>query len=211
MSPRRARAVRERPGDPATALRAHLLETTERLLSTRSPATLRSREIARAADVSDGVLYNHFTDKTELVLAATVHRFATALDRFRSSIPEPGSETVEANLGRIAHAALDLHLETLPIAAGLLSDPKLLGRFGLEIHREHVGAVDVVLSVERYLAAEQELGRVGAVDTRAAADLLVGAVALRALTTALGVSREDVASSLPGLAATLAAGVEPRP
>jgi AcrR family transcriptional regulator len=211
MSPRHARAVREHAGDPATALRAHLLDTTERLLATRAPSTLRTREIARAADVSDGVLYNHFADKEELVLAATVRRFATLLDRFRSSLPEPGSDTLESNLARIARAALDLHLETLPIAAGLLSDRALLGRFGLEIHREHVGAADIVESIGRYLAAEQALGRVGDVDTRAAADLLVGAVAVRALTTALGAAPEDVLESLPDLAATLANGVEPRP
>jgi hypothetical protein len=145
------------------------------------------------------------------VLAAAVRRFAHALDRFRSALPEPGAGTLEANLLRIAQATLDLHLETLPVATGLLSDPSLLARFGLEIHREQVGAADIVASVERYLAAERELGRVADVDTRAAADLLVGAVAVRALTITLGATREHVSASLPGLAATLARGTEPRP
>jgi hypothetical protein len=145
------------------------------------------------------------------VLAAAVRRFAHALDRFRDALPEPGSGALEANLLQIARAALDLHLETLPVAAGLLSDPSLLSRFGLEIHREHVGAAEIAASVDRYLAAERELGRVADVDTRAAADLLIGAVAVRAFTIALGAPREHVAASLPGLAATLARGTEPRP
>lgn len=206
MSPRTAEAVRELEGDHATLLRAHLLATTERLLAERSPARLTTRGIARAAGVSDGVLYNHFPDKDALLLAAMTQRFSTLLRRFRASVPEPGSGTVAGNLARIANASLELHLELLPVLGALLSDEALLRRFLHGIHREDVGAAEIVEAIERYLAAELELGRVRVVDTRAAADLLVGAVAVRALTTALG-----AAANLGGVVETLLAGLEPRP
>jgi AcrR family transcriptional regulator len=208
MSPRRAQAVRDH-ADPASALRALLLDTTALLLADRPPTALTTREIARTANVSDGVLYNYFADKDELVLQAMVQRFAALLERFRSLLPEPGSAPPEANLLAIARAALELHLDSLPILAGLASDPDLVRRFVHEIHREHVGAADISAAVERYLSAERDLGRIGDVDTRAAADLLVGAVAVRAFTTSLGASRREVTESLPHVVGALLRGLEP--
>jgi AcrR family transcriptional regulator len=211
VSPRRAHAVREHPDDPATALRSHLIEVTEALLAERPPTALKTREIARAAGVSDGVLYNYFADKDELVLAGMTRRFSSLLDRFRSSIPEPGSGTVAENLTTIARAGLELHLETLPIVAGVLADGELLRRFVHEIHRAPVGAVEIVLSIERYLETERAGGRVGDVDSRAAADLLMGAVAVKAFTTLLGVGRSEAVAGLDAVVATLVAGLGPRP
>jgi AcrR family transcriptional regulator len=209
MSPRRAQAIRGQ-SDPETALRAHLLDTTALLLAEQVPAALTTRVIARRAGVSDGVLYNYFADKDDLVLRAMVRRFAALLERYLASLPEPGSATLEANLLEIARAALELHLESLPILAGLASDTRLVARFADEIHREHVGAAEITAAVARYLAAEQELGRIVDVDTESAADLLVGAVALRAFTTSLGASRRDVTASLPEVVGALLRGLERR-
>lgn len=209
MSPRRAQAVRGE-ADPAAALRAHLLDTTAGLLAERPPAALTTRVIARRAGVSDGVLYNYFADKDDLVLQAIVRRFAVLLERYLASLPEPGSAPLESNLLEIARAALELHLESLPIVAGLASDAGLVTRFAHEIHREHVGAAEITAAVARYLAAEQELGRIADADPESAADLLVGAVAVRAFTTSLGASRREVAESLPEVVGTLVRGLERR-
>jgi AcrR family transcriptional regulator len=204
--PRTAEAVRGLEGDHATLLREHLVETTERLLEAVKPASLTTRRIARAARVSDGVLYNHFADKDALVLAAMTRRFSASLERFRASVPEAGSNSVPENLDRIAEAALELHLALVPIVGALLSDETLLRRFLLEIHREEVGAAEIAEAVDRYLMAERALGRVADVDTTAAADLLVGGVAVRAFAAALGAS-----ASRDGLVATLVAGLGHRP
>jgi AcrR family transcriptional regulator len=209
MSPRRAQAVAGHE-DPAAALREHLLATTARLLADRPPAGLTTREIARAAGVSDGVLYNYFADKDALVLEAMVRRFARLLEDFLSSLPDPGSGLLETNLEEIARAALALHLESLPILGGLVSDADLFRRFMQAIHREEVGGAEITAAVARYLAGEQDLGRMRRVDARAAADLLVGAVAVRAFTTSLGALQRDVLESVPGVVAALVQGLEPR-
>jgi AcrR family transcriptional regulator len=208
---RRAHAVRDHAGDPAAALHAHLLDTADGLLADSSPTALTTRGIARAAGVSDGVLYNHFADKDELVLAATVRRFARRLEAFLAAVPEAGSGTVPENLERIAEETLELHRDMLPILVGLLADPELLGRFLHEIHREHIGAAEIVGTIARYLAAERESGRVGAVDAKAAADLLVGAVAVATLTTLLGATPADAADRSRATVAALLRGLEPRP
>src|SRR4051812_14070250 len=124
MSPRRAKAVSDRAeDDPAAALRALLIDAAERLLAERQVAAITTRDIARAAGVSDGVLYNYFADKNELLLAALVQRYGRVAARFDVDLPTPGSATVEANLAAYARAALDLITEILPVAAGLISDP----------------------------------------------------------------------------------------
>src|SRR5215470_10990723 len=140
MSPRWAKATRGRVGDdPATVLREHLIDAAEKLLVSKQVGTITTREIARAAGVSDGVLYNHFADKHELILAALMRRYAQALNHFGTGLPEPGSATVEANLITYAEAALDLVAQALPMVAGLISEPVLLQRFIAEIHREPFG------------------------------------------------------------------------
>jgi len=202
--PRRAAAVAG-GGD----LREHLLATTERLLAEQPAPRLTTRELARAAGVSDGVLYNYFADKDELVLAALVRRFAGLVERFQADLPEPGTSTLEQNLRTFAEASLELHLDALPLVTRLLAEPALLRRFMIEIHREPLGGKQLVGPVTAYLEAEGAAGRIGDVDPEAAADLLVGAIVMRAFTTLLGPTRSDVAERLPALVATLVRGLAP--
>jgi len=204
--PRRAAAVAE-GGD----LREHLLAATERLLAEGPPQTLTTRAIARAAGVSDGVLYNYFADREDLVLAALVRRFAGLVERFHAALPEPGTRPLEESLRAVAEAALEIHVDAAPIVAGLVAEPALLRRFMIEIHREPLGGPQLVGPVAAFLDAERSAGRVAAVDTAAAADLLVGAIVMRALTTLLGVPRDEVAERLPALVDALVRGLAPRP
>ncbi len=204
--PRRAAAVAE-GGD----LREHLLAATERLLVESGPQTLTTRAIARAARVSDGVLYNYFADREELVLAALVRRFARLVERFQMGLPQPGVEALEESLRSLAEASLEIHVVAAPLVASVLSEPALLRRFLLEIHREPLGGPQLVGPVSAYLEAERAAGRVAEVDVEAAADLLVGAIVMRAFTTLLGARRSEIAERLPMLVDVLVRGLAPRP
>ncbi|RYV49554.1 TetR/AcrR family transcriptional regulator [Pengzhenrongella frigida] len=175
MSPRPAKAVRGRVGDdPAAALRTHLIEVAVALLGERPLAAITTREIARAAGVSDGVLYNYFTDKNELLLLALVRRFHPIVARSDTGLPQPGTGTVEANLCQYAEAALTLMVDAVPMASGLISDPVLFHRFLAAIHTEPIAAT--TMPVTGYLRGEQELGRIGDADIMAITTLLVGAM-----------------------------------
>ena len=80
MSPRRAAALRG-AGDGQN-LREHLIAAAERLISSRGSAALTVREIAREAAVADGVLYNYFDGKEDLLanaLAAHVRTIEAGL------------------------------------------------------------------------------------------------------------------------------------
>ena len=211
MSPRWAKATRGRVGDdPAIALREHLIDAAEKLLTSKQVGAITTREIARAAGVSDGVLYNHFADKHELMLAALMRRYAQSLSHFGTGLPEPGTATVEANLIAYAEAALDLVAQALPMVAGLISDPVLLHRFIAEIHREPYGPDRLRQPIADYLTGEQHLGRLGEFPTEAALSLMIGPTLMLGFTELVGgAPRETVVAAIPDIVHTLLRGLEP--
>ncbi|RSN26025.1 TetR/AcrR family transcriptional regulator [Amycolatopsis sp. WAC 01416] len=166
MSPRKAAALRHT--EDGRSLREHLIATAATLISANGTAELTVRAIARAAGVADGVLYNHFSDKEELLanaLAEHVRRVEAGL----GELPAPGSGTVEANLRAQLSYGLALHKEILPAFAGLLARPTVLARYG-ELGE---GAETWRDRLAEYLCAEKELGRLDG-DVEAAAAMLVG-------------------------------------
>jgi AcrR family transcriptional regulator len=211
MSPRPAKAVRGRLGnDPATALRDLLIDTAERLVEQKQASTITTREIARAAGVSDGVLYNYFADKNELIITALVRRHTDTLSRYDVAVPAPGSGSVEENLAGCMVAAIDLVASTLPMASTLLSEPALLHRFFTEVHTHPLGPHRMVGPVAEYLSAEQAAGRLGSFDIDAAAALLLGSAMMLGFTIVMGgAPREQVVAQVPGIVATLLRGVGP--
>jgi len=205
--------VRGRVGDdPATALREHLIATAEKLLGERQVAAITTRDISRSAGVSDGVLYNYFATKHELLVAALVRRYAGSVTRFDADLPAPGTGTVEENLIVYAQAAVDLVTETLPTAAGLMSEPALLHRFIEEIHRQPFGPHRLRQPIADYLAAEQRLGRLGAFDIEAAMSLIMGpAIMLGFAAHVSGASLDELANQIPGIVRTLLTGIQVQP
>src|SRR6266508_161567 len=177
MSPRRAHAVLGRAGhDPGAALREHLIDTAEKLLAERQVSSITTRDIARTAGVSDGVLYNYFADKHELVVAA-----------------------------------LDLVAETLPVAAGLMSEPALLHRFIAAIHQEPFGPHRMRQPIADYLAGEKRLGRLRDVDVDAALALVMGPAIMLGFTELMsGTPRAELTEEFHRIVHTLLAGLLPR-
>jgi AcrR family transcriptional regulator len=213
MSPRRAKAVVGRVGDdPATALREHLIDHAELLLAQRPAATVTTRDIARAAGVSDGVLYNYFADKHELIVAALLRRFAELMARFATDLPKAGTGTVEANLTNFALAALDLFANALPVAGGVISDPVLLHRLMHAIHSQPFGPHLFRQPIVDYLIAEQALGRLGPFDPEAAASLLIGPTLMLGFAHVIPDSPADhTPAAIPAIVQTLLRGLSGGP
>jgi AcrR family transcriptional regulator len=203
--------VRGRAGDdPATALRDHLIDTAERLVAERVVTTITTRDIARAAGVSDGVLYNYFADKHDLLLAAMVRRYARVIEAFQGDQPEAGTGTVAENLVRYGRSMLELMTQALPVAAGLIHEPELLHAFIAAIHTERYGPHQVQRPILDYLAAEQRLGRVGPIQPEAAFAMLFGSAMMLAFAILIGgPNREYVEHDLPSVVETMMRGLAP--
>jgi AcrR family transcriptional regulator len=168
MSPRKAAVLRH--SDDERSLREHLIATAERMISSPGAAGLTVRAIARQAGVADGVLYNHFADKEELI-AHALRAYVRTVEQGLGELPEPGAGTVEANLRTHLAYGLALHRAILPAFTGLLAQPAVLARFAsLDAHGEQWR--DRLTS---YLHAERDLGRLAPhAEIDAAAAMIVG-------------------------------------
>lgn len=195
-------------GDPAVALREHLIDTVAGLLGERAISAVTTRDIARAAGVSDGVLYNYFGGKDDLVIQALLRRYSQALDAFTTGLPQPGTATVEENLTTYCHAVLDLVAQALPVAAGLMSEPALLHRFIVAVHTEPYGPRRITLPIVEYLTGERRLGRLGEFDTEAVVSLITGAAIVLVLSSHLGsAGHTALAERVPAMVETLTRGI----
>jgi AcrR family transcriptional regulator len=165
MSPRRAAAVAG-----GQTLREHLVATAERVIAAHGTAGLTVRTIAREAGVADGVLYNHFADKEDL-LAAALERHLRTTEAGLGDLPEPGEGTVEANLRAYLGYGLALHRAILPAFAGLVGQQAVLARFAA-LRGRRPDWRDRLLD---YLRAERDHGRLAkTAPIEAATAMLVG-------------------------------------
>ncbi|MEV4253937.1 helix-turn-helix domain-containing protein [Spirillospora sp. NPDC049652] len=153
MSPRTAAAVRD--GD--RSLRDHLVATAERLIAERGMADLTVRAIARSAGVADGVLYNHFADKDELLTEGWWAR-VRAIERGLPALPVAGEDALADGVRAHFEYGLAFHRAVMPALSGLLGRPDFLARLAAT-HAPGDTWRDRLLA---WLAAERDLGRVAA-------------------------------------------------
>jgi AcrR family transcriptional regulator len=174
MSPRKAAAQQD-----GQSLHDLLLETAQKMIATHGTTGMTVREIARMAGVADGVLYNHFSDKEELVARALLEHVRTT-EAELGELPVPGEGVLFANLRRHVEFGLALHKALVPAFSGLVSQPRVLERFA-EISEWSGHWRDRLVA---YLEAERALGRLrpeSEVDATAA--MLVGYCHASVLTT----------------------------
>ena len=188
MSPRRASVLR---GGDAQDLRGYLIATAARLIGERGTGALTVRDIAREAQVADGVLCNYFEDKEDLLANALLAHVAAVMGSAPPLLPEPGTGTVADNLRRFIDGGLEVLTRVTPAFAGLVTQPKVLVRFHAMVGGDAAFGAGAPASAEpaagngrglpdmlaAYLRAEQRLGRVAAAaDVDAVVILIVGAI-----------------------------------
>ena len=126
MSPRKPAVLRD---DSGQNLRDYLIETAARLIDQRGSAGLTVRDIAREAKVADGVLYNYFDDKEDLLVHALLAHVGNVMASAPGLLPPPGEGTVAENLRVFIDGGIANLLRVTPAFAGLISQPKVLARF----------------------------------------------------------------------------------
>lgn len=122
-----------------------------------------TKTVARRAGVSEGSIYNHFANRSELIVDAFVvatqeiRHHAEGLDRL------VGENTVEENLVSLIEAVIDFFRDVAPIVGSVLGDPELRSLFtGGEVPDPKGGPLTPltgVVEVSAYLEQEHALGR----------------------------------------------------
>jgi AcrR family transcriptional regulator len=125
MSPRKPAVLR---GGDGQNLREYLVVTAARLIDERGSAGLSVRDIAREAQVADGVLYNYFEDKEDLLAHALLAHVGTVMSA-APRLPPAGTGTVAENLRLFIDTGLATLTRVVPAFAGLISQPNVLKRF----------------------------------------------------------------------------------
>ena len=115
--------------DSGQNLRDYLIETAARLIDQRGSAGLAVRDIAREAKVADGVLYNYFEDKEDLLVHALLAHVGNVMASAPRLLPPPGEGIVAENLRVFIDGGIAILLRITPAFAGLISQPKVLTRF----------------------------------------------------------------------------------
>jgi AcrR family transcriptional regulator len=194
----------------SAVIRDQLIDAAERLLQERPVSALTTRDIARAAGLSDGVLYNYFANKNDLLVAALLRRYDAWVVTFEAGLPVAGEGDVEANLRVLAEAILGLTTATIPAVSGLMSEADLMHQFLAELHGDERGLQRTLGRVGAYLTEEQALKRLGAFDVDAAVTTLVGSmIALGLSGMVTGRSEEETRGQVRGIVAALLGGLEP--
>jgi AcrR family transcriptional regulator len=192
MSPRKAGVLR---GGDGQNLREYLIATAARLIGERGTGALTVRDIAREARVADGVLYNYFEDKEDLLANALLAHVAAVMGSAPPLLPEPGTGTIADNLRRFIDGGLEVLIRVTPAFAGLVTQPKVLIRFHAMVGGDAAFGTDTAEQraasgspgeahgrglpdmLAAYLRGEQRLGRIAAnADVDAVVILIVGAI-----------------------------------
>ena len=179
---RSARVLRDQHGPPQ-ALRQHLIDVTQRLLAAHGVTGLTTRTIAREAQVADGVLYNHFADKDDLVVVALVERFTQLGLQFTAGCPRPGAQDLRDGLRTVVQQCRRFQSDAFPMVAGLLGRPDLLHALFTQLHGVDGRMPPVAWGdIVDYLTAEQALGTISPdVAPATIASVIFGASQLDAL------------------------------
>lgn len=161
--------------------RDRILDGAAEVMRTRGLANTTTKEIARAAGLSEAMLYKVFQDKVDLFLGVLAERLPRIAILHEGPTEHVGRGTVRAGLRRLVTEILSFYLESFPIAASVFSDPDLLTRHRQALRQRGAGPERVVEGVAAYLSAEQQAGRVAAtVCPEVLAELLVGSCFHRA-------------------------------
>ncbi len=203
--------------DASQTLADHLVAVAARLIGEQGTSRLTVHTIASEAGVADGVLYNYFANKEELI-ALGLHAHVTAVFDELGGLPIPGTGTLETNLRELVMKGLLALGRILPAFAGVMGNTHVMNRMDelLKEGHQHRGLPTMLAG---YLDEEQKLGRVAPnADTKAATTLIIGAchdVALPPLLRGLPLAPINVPTGfVDGLVAVVLHGIAapaPRP
>ena len=187
-----------------------LLEAAFRLFSERGYRGTSVRDITRAADVTEAVLYHYFANKADL-LSAVLATYAP-LAGYRQIIEDAGETPVDEMLRRLGREFLRLVRERRAFVITLLSEAPSEPELALAL----TGLLQGVASdVGQFLAGRQAQGEIDPrADVVATAGALQGGLLIRFLTTAFIQESEDGGrgdeEAVDGLVTVILSGLNPR-
>lgn len=155
-----------------------------------------TKMVARHAGVSEGSIYNHFTNRTDLIIAGFIAATANIRDTAENLQRSAGAGSVEDNLTTAMAEIIQFFRRIAPIACSIIGDPELRAWFtdGQVAAPEGgpLSPVNGVVGVSAYLEKERAIGRVAVgASLPVAASMLIGACLQYVFLESLSTGRES--------------------
>ena len=180
-----------------------ILDAASQLLRDKGISGMSTREIARAAGLSDAAIYSHFKSRGELLSALVPVSLGDYKGNAEAFLKRVGQGTVKGNLRFAMKLARDYFRDVSPKIALVLAEPELFndpgGRSVPKGHKAETFMAD-------YIRAEQRMGRINEDADAATIGAIVVATAFyegftagllgKAFTTARPSSADDIIDAL---------------
>jgi AcrR family transcriptional regulator len=173
--------VKSKRASRKTNRRRAILQATEKLLLAHGLSDVTTRRISREVRCSEGALYVHFKGRLELLLAVLEESLPAMLDPLQTLEQSVGIGSPHANLAAGLDGIFRFHWRAVPLTASLFAEPALQTAYRSSLARQNKGPHLSMRALEKYIAAEQQLGRIDrGVDAELAANLLMASSFFRA-------------------------------
>jgi AcrR family transcriptional regulator len=142
-------------------------------MAERGVAGCTTKEIAKAAGVAEGTIYNQFRDKSDLYLSVAAAIMPEFLRRLEDA---PGRRDPRTLLVKVGNDTLKAMTELIPLFSGMIAEPEL--RAGVrERWRSQRAEGKPYGGLTEYLRAEQADGTIGdGVEANVLARMFVGTI-----------------------------------
>jgi AcrR family transcriptional regulator len=161
--------------------RAEILKAAEKLMLAQGLTGVTTRKISREVGCSDAALYVHFKGRVELFLAMLEESLPDMVGPLRALQQSVGQYSPQANLETAITRIYKFQARVAPLFGGLFAEPKLLNAYRKSLMLKDKGPHLAIAALERYIIAEQKLGRINReTDAGTAAYLLMSSSFFRA-------------------------------
>jgi AcrR family transcriptional regulator len=172
--------------DTPRSTRERILDAAAKTVARHGVGAATTKRIAAAAKVSEGSLYNHFADKSQLLIALVLERLPSIRDIFAELARGPDGAALSERLSAAMVALIDFYGRAQPIVGGVLSDPKLLKLSRKRFIDTDEGPHRAHEKLTGFLKSEQQSGRLRKeVSAEVIASVLIGACTEFAVITQL--------------------------
>jgi AcrR family transcriptional regulator len=134
------------------------LDAASQLLRDKGVSGTTTREIARAAGLSDAAIYSHFKSRGELLHALIPDSLLSYRGSAEAFLKRVGQGTVKGNLKFLMKLARDFYQDASPKIALILAEPELFNALGDRPIPNRDNKPETFMA--DYIRAEQRMGRI---------------------------------------------------
>jgi AcrR family transcriptional regulator len=173
--------AKQKPSRGRPSRKPEIIAAAEHLIRTRGLSSTTTRAIAEQAGCSEAAIYVHFESRLKLLLAVLEESLPEMLLPLQALDHAAGRSTPAQNINRALRAIFAFHRRVIPMLCGLFAEPELLTAYRESLTSRNKGPRGAIARLERYITAEQKLGRIQAnIDAEIAATTLMANSFLKA-------------------------------